>query len=422
MSTRKMPETANELNPHEQWIAYPYPWDDAPLDLSFIYKDEKPAGKHGFVTVKGDKFAFEDGAPARFWGTCFNSAANFPPHAEAEKVARRLAKFGVNMMRTHQMDAEWSTPNIFQFAKGDLPKDTLTLDPRSMDRLDYLIHCLKQEGIYTYIDLLTYRRFKPGDGVDAVDQLGKAAKPYSNFDRRMIELQKKFAHDLWTHVNPYTGLAYKDDPAIAMMEIANENDLLNGTPTSRLQIEPYRSRLKEMYLEWGRQNNVDANPEELGSDDKPKGNVLRFLHAIQVDFYKEMFEYLRGIGVKTPITGSNWTRGLALLSAHSDADFMDTHPYWDMWSDVRGNNKVMIAEKRLFWSDFCCRNRLLDKPLFISEWDSTWPNEWRAESVLTLAALSALHDWAEPPSTPTATGIRRWSASARSSWTGSVTA
>jgi len=75
------------------------------------------------------------------------------------------------------------------------------------------------------MDNLTYRRFKPGDGVDSVEQLAPAAKPYTCFDRRMIELQKEFCDQLWKHVNPYTGLAYKDDPAVVLTEIGNENDL-----------------------------------------------------------------------------------------------------------------------------------------------------------------------------------------------------
>ncbi len=81
------------------------------------------------------------------------------------------------MVRFHQIDAEWSTPNIFQFTKGENKPNTLTIDPESIDRLDYLIHCLKQEGIYIYMDPLTYRRFKTGDGVEAADQLPDAAKP-----------------------------------------------------------------------------------------------------------------------------------------------------------------------------------------------------------------------------------------------------
>ncbi len=195
---------------------------------------------------QGDRFVFEDGAEARFWGTNFNSGANFPPHDYAEMVARRLAKFGVNIVRTHQMDAEWATPNLFQFNRAQ-PKDhTRTLDPESLDRLDYLIYCLKREGIYLYLDLLTYRQFRPGDGVDAVDELPQAAKPYLYFDRRLIELQKEFNEALWTHVNPYTGLAYCDDPAIVLTELVNESDFF----ANPVILEPYRTRLEDRYLAW----------------------------------------------------------------------------------------------------------------------------------------------------------------------------
>jgi hypothetical protein len=181
-----------------------------PIDLSFIYAKEKPAGIHGFLRVEGDRFVFEDGTEGKFWGTNFNSAQNFPAHDHSVKVAKRLAKIGVNIVRFHQLDAEWATPNIFQFTKGENKANTMNFDPVSLDRLDYLIYCLKQEGIYIHMDLLTYRRFKSGDGVESAGQLGDAAKPYSTFNRRLIELQKKFNFDLWTHINPYTRLAYKD--------------------------------------------------------------------------------------------------------------------------------------------------------------------------------------------------------------------
>jgi hypothetical protein len=235
-----------------RWTPYVLPWEDAPLDLSFLYEDERPAGKHGFVRVREANLVFENGTEARFWGTCFNSGANFPSHEHGEKTARRLAKFGVNMMRCHQMDAEWSTPNIFQFTRGQRRNDSRSLDPESMDRFDYLVHCLKEQGIYIYMDNLTYRRFKPGDGVDAVDGLTPAAKPYSCFDPRLIELQKEFCAQLWCHVNPYTGLAYKDDPAVALTEIANENDVF----VFKTVLEPYRTRLEERYRAW-----AEAQPQ-----------------------------------------------------------------------------------------------------------------------------------------------------------------
>ena len=37
---------------------------------------DKPAGKHGFLQMKGKDYAFEDGTPVKFWGV--NIASNMP--------------------------------------------------------------------------------------------------------------------------------------------------------------------------------------------------------------------------------------------------------------------------------------------------------------------------------------------------------
>lgn len=384
-----MSGTSDPARPPSTWIPYVLPWDDAPLDISFRFREDKPAGKHGFVTVQGDRFVFEDGAEARFWGTCLNSAANFPSHEQAEKLARRLARFGINMVRTHQMDAEWSTPNLFQFTRGEAKADTLRLDPESLDRLDYLIYCLQAEGIYIYLDLLTYRRFKRGDGVAAAEQLGNAAKPYANYDPRLIELQKQFNRDLWTHVNPYTGLAARNNPAIALTAITNENDTL--ATSLPITVEPYRSRLEERYRAWAAEQGVTVPPcpVDFAQRDEP---MVRFLHDVQLAYYAEMTADLRQIGVRIPVAGGNWNTGLAGLSSYRDRDFCDVHVYWDMWSDTAGHNKMMMAQK-YGWAQSCAKYRLLDRPFFVSEWDQVWPNEWRGESPLLIAALGAFQGW-----------------------------
>ena len=117
--------------------AYP---DNMPVDISFVFESEKPAGKHGFVYADGDDLRFEDGTLAKFWGVNFNGGACFPDKDYAPKVARRLAQAGCNMVRFHQLDAEWATSNIFQFRKNKRLTTTRILDPESFDRLDYLVY------------------------------------------------------------------------------------------------------------------------------------------------------------------------------------------------------------------------------------------------------------------------------------------
>jgi hypothetical protein len=374
-------------------IPYTLPWDDMPIDLSFIYAKEKPAGKHGFLKAEGDKFVFEDGTEARFWGTNFNSAQCFPSHEHSKKVAKRLAKIGVNIVRFHQLDGEWSTPNIFQFSRGENKNNTQSLDTESMDRLDYLIYCLKKEGIYVYMDLLTYRRFKTGDDVEAADKLGDAAKPYSTYNRRLIEIQKKFNNDFWTHINPYTKLAYKDEPAIVLTEITNECDLWSQNVT----VEPYRTELENLYRDWASRNKVKTGKNKIKFD-KRDNNIQKFFIDITIDYYKEMIRHMREIGVKIPIAGTNQTpRNAAYLTAQMAGDFIDSHAYhydWGLWADgsKRFMNNPMIGNTNNMIPGLAFHN-VQDKPYFVSEWDNPWPNEWRAESSVMLAAVGAFQNW-----------------------------
>ena len=385
---RDLPEQGDTIR---QTMPYTLPWDDMPIDLSFIYEKEKPAGKHGFLKVDGDRFIFEDGTEAKFWGTNFNSAQNFPSHEHSVKVAKRLAKIGVNIVRFHQLDAEWSTPNIFQFTKGENKENTMNFDPVSIDRLDFLIHCLKEEGIYVYMDLLTYRRFKSGDGVEAAGQLGDAAKPYSTYNRRLIELQKKFNSDLWTHLNPYSGLAYKDDPAIVLVEVTNENDLFS----QKVTLEPYRTELEDRFRKWAEVNRIKVNKGNVDFT-KPDKTITEFFVDVTKEYYREMIGHMRETGVKIPIAGTNWTRGGEHLSSQVVADFTDSHAYWYSWSwkmnDKAFQNDQMTGSMNNMLPSLAF-NRVAGRPFFVSEWDNPWPNEWRAESSLLLAAVASLQGW-----------------------------
>src|SRR5205085_7595653 len=134
-----------------------------------------------------------------------------------DRVVDVLARSGCNMVRFEALDS------IGGFLDVPGSSSSRKIDPDKLAILDYWISRLRERGIYYYLDLLDFRQFKEGDGVPNADQLGRAAKPYAFFDRRLIELQKEFARQLLQHKNPLTGLRYADDPSLALVEICNEH-------------------------------------------------------------------------------------------------------------------------------------------------------------------------------------------------------
>ena len=193
------------------------PWDDASPGVTNVSGLlDKPAGKLGSVVVRDGHF-YTGAKRLRLFGVNLCFASDFPAHADAEKVAARMAKFGINAVRFHHMDNQ-ATPS------GIWTRDRKALDPGQLDKLDYLIAQLKNNGIYADINLHVSREYP---GRPSWEGMPSYFKGVDNFDPAMIRLQKQYARDLLTHVNPYTKTRYADEPAVALVEINNENALTN---------------------------------------------------------------------------------------------------------------------------------------------------------------------------------------------------
>src|ERR1700722_11290298 len=197
----------------------------SPVDVSFLL--DAPAGKHGFVKVQDGHLATGDGHRIRFWGVNITDwsrgSRQIPLKDDAAFLASTLARFGVNSVRFQFLDFE--APRGLIKSGGD---NTRSLDAEQLDREDYFIAELEKRGIYIDFNLLVGRPFREGDGVKDANTLRQGAKGTSFFDARLIELQKEFAAQLLGHPNPYTRLKYTDDPAVAIVEINNENSINVG--------------------------------------------------------------------------------------------------------------------------------------------------------------------------------------------------
>ncbi len=195
-----------------------------PFDSSQqVFLPEFPAAPiDDFVSSSEDGTFVVGGNPIRFWGVNLTTGACFPEYEQAPAIAARMQKMGINLVRFHHLDNPWSSPQSSIFLQNG---STTTLNPATLDKLHYFIAQLKQHGIYANINLMVSRTFTEADGVLYADSIPEFGKAVTLFDRQLIELQKQYAQQLLGSINPYTELPLAQDPAVAMIEINNENTL-----------------------------------------------------------------------------------------------------------------------------------------------------------------------------------------------------
>lgn len=233
------------------------PWDDATPgtadDMSRL--NARPAGAGGRVVMKGGRFVESgSGRRVRFLGTNAGTGSALPSKREADIRAARMAKMGINLVRLHHLNNGWETESGGSVWKKG--RNWVEIDPAQLDKLDYFVAALKKRGIYVNVNLQVSREYVPELGFPAsVRELKNFAKKIDKINPRMIELQKQYARDLIDRKNPYTGLKYKDDPAVAIVEINNENSLVGWpgeSPGAGLDgfPEPFRSEIRARWTEW----------------------------------------------------------------------------------------------------------------------------------------------------------------------------
>ena len=132
-------------------------------------------------------------------------------------------------------------------------------------------------------------------------------------------------------------------------------------------------------------------------------DMAEFYIDLQIDFFNNMKSYLKDtLGVKVPITGTNWNIGAGDLISQSVMDYMDNHSYWDHpsfpdipWSstDWYIQNKPMVnaADGGTIPGLFGGVG-ITGKPFTVSEYNHAYPNIYQSEGVLFLAAYSSFHD------------------------------
>ncbi len=399
----------------------------SPVDVSFLL--DAPAGRHGFVVVKDGHLATEDGQRIRFWGvniTDWSSGSRQVPSKEdAPMIAATLARFGINSVRFQFLDLE--VPRGLIAKKGD---STRVLDQQQFDLEDFFIAELEKRGIYIDFNLLVGRPFHAGDGVQDVSTLREGAKGTSLFDARLIELQKEYAKQLLGHTNPYTHRKYTVDPAVAIVEINNENAINVGY---RAPSEFYEQELTTLYNQWLAQHRTPGQVGQLraiahvsgsapipligfrGQSETPQKRFYAeasFFTDLQRNYFLDMEKYIKGtLGSRSLIIAtadhSHSGSGYPILLATETMDIIDGHTYWQH-PEYHVHKLPMVNDPANSTVVELSRSAILGKPYTVSEVNSPFPNDYAGEGIPILTAYSGLQDWDalfwytfEPKSDPT---------------------
>tara|TARA_R110002096_G_scaffold416576_2_gene619437 strand:+ start:278312 stop:280900 length:2589 start_codon:yes stop_codon:yes gene_type:complete len=367
-------------------------WAYSPVDLSFLNAKEIPAGKRGFMKTDGESLVFEDGTKVKFWGTNIIAYAIFlTSPSEITNQAKRLSKLGYNLVRFHHHDSAWVSPNVF----GGNSADTLTLDEDQLDMLDRWIVALKNEGIYIWLDLNVGREFSANDNIENFDEFSKGkerapARGYNYINKSVETRLKEFNEQYLNHVNKYTGLAYKDDPAIVSMLITNENDITHHFANNFL---PNRNvpKTNAVYMDKSKRFALRHGlPVDKTWRSWEPGPAKLFLNEMEHEFNLTMLDHLDELGVKSTImTTNSWGyMPIYSLPALSDSDIIDVHTYGG--TDFLRMNPI-YKDNFVSWIGAAQAN---GKPVSVSEWNlEPFPVYDRFLSPVYLAAVSALQGW-----------------------------
>ncbi|GAB4460714.1 MAG: hypothetical protein OHK0029_25040 [Armatimonadaceae bacterium] len=336
------------------WFSFepdPDPFAPSPIDLRYL--NEKYAGENGFIVARGESFVHgNSGKPVRFWAINTGMETVYLDRAAVDYFARSLAKQGVNIVRLH--GGMWKDNNFRE------------IDPEKLDRVHYFVSALKREGIYTCLSIYfpLWLDLKDADGFAGYDQ-AKSKHPFALlfFNEDFQKIYRGWWQKILTTPNPYAeNKPLREDPALAMAEIINEDSYLFWTFTPYENIPaPQMAILEKQFGDWAakKYGSLDRAFATWGGntyrgDDKSAGRVgfmplwemfnkkdargqdtAVFLAESQKKFFEETYRYLKqDLGYKASVYASNWITANGQILGPLDkwsntvADFMDRHGYF----------------------------------------------------------------------------------------------
>lgn len=350
------------------------------LDFSG-FSDNAPAGTYGKVVLAGPghmEFEKRPGTQLRF-RAAYHFASEWSMMALIRKKSGKelkplidayvaeLRRRGYNMVRSHTVE---------QFLMLDAPEKGRP-DPRFADALDYFFARLKENGIYLNLNIAANQFLYPF----RVTSQSRPAdiKPKMIFgDRQTRQDWLDTARYFLCHVNPYTGLALKDDPMLVCVEPFNELGM--AVPRRVYKKEETGKWVGEKFRAFvlRRNGKVDDSifpekPNEVGG-----GKLRREWMEFCIESLREtgawMNARLRELGCKAPIGQYNLAPSRFYGDIRSEqSDFVLRNSYFCHPSDLSRPGSITrqqsAIENGVPHFTNIASSRFFDRPLIVTEYN-----------------------------------------------------
>ncbi len=222
-----------------------------------------------YLRASGENFESlgKPGLPVRLWGINFTSKAPEPvtldfikenktvpflPAADAERVADLLAANGMNVVRLHHISLRLiAMQKIIDSPSATAEEKKASLE--AWNRFDYFVVALKKRGIRVNFNFLTDGWNVPADsGAPALPKVHAGTRVVYLFHPALIKLQKDRISAFMNRVNPHTGIAYKEDPVLSVVELINETSFYGSGETGEKSDLPeeYAKELDRQFVVW----------------------------------------------------------------------------------------------------------------------------------------------------------------------------
>lgn len=417
-ASREVTIGMNEFKPDASWKIVDFPnlqvEKGSALDLD-RFLEAGPAGKHGRVRFSangGLEFENLPGVEQRFFGFAEWGCDRLYRIGERKGIKRDRTKdvpLFCSLMRRQGYNA---------LRIGPIPDNrnmnNLQYDAKWLDFMDYLVAEGKKQGIYFYMNL-TYGAMgkRYWNSQDTVENRFR----FIIGDPIVRNAWKRLVGELLNHVNPYTGIAWKDEPAILCMEFSNELELgihyYARLPQNlkQLLLDRWHAALLKKYgsldgvkKAWGNRNEAKTirdldYPQQYWVNNQENRDWNEFLFQNLSDLQMWCAAELRKMGYKGLVTQYNCGKQIRHSGLRAECcDLVSINTYFNHprggWGGV-GTQYLQTSAIESGVPHFltASASRIANRPIFVTEQNHCYANQYQYENALTFPAYAALQNF-----------------------------